>query len=206
MELQLFNDWRDHIWLLVIAVCLAFVIRRSLKLECKTSHKPGCESLYDRRLPCTCGRQYTKKEACANADYYRSPTNSVADILKMRTNPQPHKKWKLLIVVMFIALSVSSAHAQSARRVFLLCLQEDPSCWNLLEQANKDYLADPSIMIGDVKYKCYITRENANNLSRTRYLFMQVVSQYSSVVDDWEPRDVIHLTYSLMGRGPECKG
>lgn len=63
------------------------------------NHKPQCESLADRRVPCTCGaKTYTKAEAQANADYYGTSQNRSADVLMTRMpSVQPYVKWLAIV-------------------------------------------------------------------------------------------------------------
>ena len=100
-----------------------------------------------------------------------------------------------------------AAHAQpvseptpSARRVFLLCRQEDPQCIPLIQKANEAFLDHPRMTYGGVRYECNVTYTSQNDLQTTYTRFMQMVMRDPSVAN-WRAWQVIYLTYSMYG-GP----
>ena len=100
-----------------------------------------------------------------------------------------------------------AAHAQpvseptpSARRVFLLCRQEDPQCIPLIQKANEAFLEHPHLIYGNTFFQCAVTRENQNTLDITYARFMQQV-EHDPSVGQWRAWQVVYLTYSMFG-GP----
>ena len=88
----------------------------------------------------------------------------------------------------------------SARRVFLLCRQEDPQCIPLIQKANEAFLDHPRMTYGGVRYECNVTYTSQNDLQTTYTRFMQMVMHDPSV-GSWQPWQVVYLTYSMYG-GP----
>ena len=88
----------------------------------------------------------------------------------------------------------------SARRVFLLCRQEDPQCIPLIQKANEAFLEHPHLIYDNTFYQCAVTRENQNTLDITYARFMQQV-EHDPSVGQWRAWQVVYLTYSMFG-GP----
>lgn len=119
-----------------------------------------------------------------------------------------------LLVTMCTMAAAAPAHAQSeptARRVYLLCNMEDPSCTSLIQKAYNDFLANPTwvVCLADgqpgchrMTYTCKFVREPAITLQDIYVRYMEMVDEHSYLWNE-TARIAMYQTMNFLGR---CTG